>query len=263
MDQPKELEFVYLLGIGTVMILLLVMVVVVFVIVHQKRAHSLQAHIRQQEIEYQLRLLQSVVDSQESERERIAQDLHDEIGASLSAARLFINQVQYEVDAPHLQEMTQQASQILGETLQSVRVIVQHLSPALLERFGLSQAVTMLGARLERAGLRVELHVDEAVDRLAPEIQLALYRIVQELLANVTKHAQAHCLLLHLGPYPGGIKLVVSDDGRGFSADFSAAAKPVSMGLSGIQARAKLLQAELKIRSTPGEGTHASLLVPA
>ena len=107
MDQPAALEFTYLLGIGIFMMLLLAMMVVVFVIVHQKRAHTQQAHIRQQEIDYQQRLLQSVIASQESEREHIAQDLHDEIGASLSAARLFITQVEYEVTAPHLQEMSQ------------------------------------------------------------------------------------------------------------------------------------------------------------
>ena len=263
MDQPAALEFTYLLGIGIFMMLLLAMMVVVFVIVHQKRAHTQQAHIRQQEIDYQQRLLQSVIASQESEREHIAQDLHDEIGASLSAARLFITQVEYEVTAPHLQEMSQQASQILGETLQNVRQIVQHLSPAMLARFGLCRAVTMLGNRLERAGLRVEIHVDEAVETLAPEVQLALYRIVQELLGNITKHAQAHSFTLHLAPYAGGVKLAVSDDGCGFTPNATTTAESISMGFSGMQARAKLHNAELTIQSAPGRGTQATLLLPA
>jgi two-component system NarL family sensor kinase len=250
MDQPAALEFTYLLGVGIVMMLLLAMIVVVFVIVHQKRAHSLQAHIRQQEIEYQQRLLQSVIASQESEREHIAQDLHDEIGASLSAARLFITQVEYEVTTPHLQEMSQQASQI-------------HLSPAMLARFGLCQAVTMLGNRLEQAGLQVEIQVDEAVEALPPEAQLALYRIVQELLGNVTKHAQAHHLTLHLVSHAGGVKLFVSDDGCGFTPNSVASAKPTSMGLSGMRARAKLLNAELEIQSAPGQGTQTTIVLPA
>ena len=133
----------------------------------------------------------------------------------------------------------------------------------MLARFGLCRAVTMLGNRLERAGLRVEIHVDEAVETLAPEVQLALYRIVQELLGNITKHAQAHSFTLHLAPYAGGVKLAVSDDGCGFTPNATTTAESVSMGFSGMQARAKLLNAELTIQSAPGQGTQATLLLPA
>jgi signal transduction histidine kinase len=139
---------------------------------------------------------------------------------------------------------------------------VQHLSPAMLARFGLCRAVTMLGNRLEQAGLEVEIQVDEAVETLAPEAQLALYRIVQELIGNVTKHAQAHHLTLHLVSYAGGVKLFVSDDGCGFTLGSVASAKSTSMGVPGMQARAKLLNAELEIQSAPGQGTQTTLLLP-
>ncbi|WP_035565501.1 sensor histidine kinase [Hymenobacter sp. IS2118] len=262
MDKPEELDFMQLLGTGVVMMLLLVLLVVVFVIVHQKRAHLLQAQLRQQELSYQSSMLEAMVASQESERERIAQDLHDEIGASLSAARLFITQVHYEAPTPHLQEMSQQASQILGETLQNVRSIAQNLSPALLERFGLCRAVTTLGSRLEAAGLHVELNVDEAVETLGSSAQLALYRIVQELFANVVRHAGARCLTLHLQAAAGQLRLEVTDDGCGFVRDAPAASRAAGMGLAGIQARTKLLNGQLEISSVPGQGTRVILVLP-
>lgn len=262
MDKPEELDFIHLLGTGVVMMLLLVIIVVVFVIAHQKRTHLLQAQLRQQELNYQTAMLQSVVASQESERERIAQDLHDEIGASLSAARLFVNQVGYEVVTPHLQEMSQQASQILGETLQNVRHIVQNLSPAVLERFGFCRAVTILGRRLEGSGLRVELHINEAVETLELTAQLALYRIVQEIFANVAKHAKAQCLVLQLQPHADTFHLRITDDGCGFTQGLAKSARSIGMGLAGIQARSKLLNGHLEIASDLGSGTRITLVLP-
>ena len=262
MAKPAELEFVHLLYIGIVTMLMLAIAVVIFVVLHQRKAHTLQVQLRQQELDYQASMLQAMVASQESERERIARDLHDEIGASLSAARLFVNQVQYEVTSPHLQDMSQQASQILGDTLQSVRHIVQNLSPTMLEKFGFCRAVAVQAGRLEATGLRVELHLDEAVERLAATAQLALYRIVQELLANVSKHAQAHCLVLHLRADATTLTLTATDDGRGFTPDLTKTVASTGIGLAGMQARARLLGGHLELTSAPGSGTCVTLLVP-
>lgn len=262
MDKPEALEFIHLLYIGVVMMLVLVIAVVVFVVLHQKNAHLLQAQLRQQELDYQAAMLHSVVASQENERERIAQDLHDEIGASLSTARLFINQVQYEVDTPHVQEMAQRASQILAETLQNVRHIVQNLSPAILEKFGFCRAVALLGDHFEATGLRVDLQVDEVVETLSATAQLTLYRIVQELFANATKHAQASCLTLRLLPEADKLKLFVADDGQGFTPELATAPRLTGMGLAGIRARAGLLGGHLEITSSLGQGTQVILLLP-
>jgi two-component system NarL family sensor kinase len=262
MDKPEAITFIRLLYAGVLMMLVLVIAVVVFVVLHQKNAYLLQAQLRQQELDYQASMLQAVVASQESERERIAHDLHDEIGAMLSTARLFVNQVQYELDAPHLQEMAQRASHILGDTLHNVRHIVQNLSPAMLEKFGLGRAIALLGDHLEAAGLRVELHVDEAAESLAAPAQLALYRIVQEIFANTTRHAQAQRLTLHLLPAAGQLKLTVADDGRGFTPALAGAGPQGGMGLAGMRARAGLLGGQLQITSSVGQGTHIELLLP-
>jgi two-component system NarL family sensor kinase len=262
MDKPEALEFIHLLYTGVVTMLVLVIAVVLFVVVHQKNAHLLQVQLRQQELAYETAMLQSVVASQENERERIAQDLHDEIGASLSAARLFVNQVHYEVTVPHLQEMSQQASQILGDTLQNVRHIAQNLSPLNLEKFGFCHAVTILARQLEGAGLQVDIRVDEAVERLGSNAQLALYRIVQEAFTNSIKHARAQCLTLWLRPEAEQLSLSISDDGCGFVPELDQATSATSMGLAGMQARTRLLNGQLEIRSIPGKGTELTLRCP-
>lgn len=262
MDKPEEVDFLHLLYGGMVAMLLLVVAVVLFVVAHQRRAYLLQTQLRQQEISYQLAMLQSVVASQENERERIAQDLHDEIGASLSAARLFVNQIGYEATDATLRDMAQQASQIIGETLQNVRSIVQNLSPIMLEKFGLYRAITLLGKSLETSGLQVELHIDPVAEQLDATTQLTLYRIVQEMLANVTRHAQAQLVMLYLQPQAGKLQLQVTDDGCGFVQEAPKTTKSIGMGLTGISARAKLLDGQLAITSSPGTGTRLTLLLP-
>jgi two-component system NarL family sensor kinase len=262
MAQPEDLEFIHLLYIGILAMLVLAIAVVIFVVVHQRNAHALQSQLRLQELAYQASMVQAMVGSQESERERIARDLHDEIGASLSAARLFVNQIQYEVRDPHLADMSQQASQILGDTLQNVRHIVQNLSPALLEKFGFCRAVAVQAERLAATGLHVELAVDETVERLPATAQLALYRIVQELLTNSSKHAQARSLVLHLRAEAGTLTLTATDDGCGFTPNLTSTAAAPGMGLAGMQARAQLLGGQMAVTSAPGRGTSVTLFVP-
>ncbi|AHJ98136.1 sensor histidine kinase [Hymenobacter swuensis] len=262
MDKPKEIEFAWLLFAGIVTMLLLALAVIIFVIVHQRRVHALRLALQQQELAYQTKMLRSIITSQETERERIAQDLHDEIGASLSAARLFINQINYEDSTPAVQELAQQASQIVGDTLKSVRRIVQNMSPMALDKLGLCRAIKQLSSRLEATGLQIESQLDAAVEQLPAETQLALYRIIQEAFANALKHARATALTLYLHRNANELLLRISDDGCGFVLAQATAGTTDGMGLAGIAARVKLLEGNLHVNSLPGSGTHIVLRLP-
>ncbi len=105
--------------------------------------------------------------------------------------------------------------------------------------------------------------MDEAAESLSGPAQLALYRIVQEIFANATRHAQAHHLTLHLQPAADQFKLTVTDDGRGFTPALAGALPARGMGLAGIRARAGLLGGQLHITSAVGQGTHIELLLPS
>ena len=262
MDKPGEVEFTWLLFTGVIIMLLLALAVIVFVIVHQRRVDALRFTLQQQELEYQTKMLRAVITSQESERERIAHDLHDEIGASLSAARLYINQIKYEAKDSSLQNLAREASQIVGDTLKSVRQIVQNMSPIVLEKLGFCRALAQLSSRLEAAGIPVDTQVDAAADELAVEVQLGLYRIIQELFGNSMKHAQATSLTLHLQQSTSGWLLLISDNGCGFAIEQVIGNASTGMGLAGIAARAKLLDGQLQIESSPDNGTHVTLRLP-
>lgn len=261
MDKPTEVEFAWLLFTGISVMLLLAVAIVVFIVVYQKKAHAMQVNLQQQELEHQQAMLGLVVASQETERERIAQDLHDEIGGALAAAQLIINQLRSNAASPQAQEMAQQASQIVGETVQNMRHIVRDISPAMLVRFGFRRAVTMLATRLETTGMLVHLQVDASVETWEVSAQLALYRIVQEFFANTLKHAQAHHLTLDITTVAGVLKLRMSDDGRGFALQPEGQGKSTGMGLAGIRARARVLNADLNLTSAPGQGTQAVLIM--
>lgn len=262
MDKPEEIAFAWLLFAGVITMLLLAVAVILFVVVHQRRVHSLRLALQQQELAYQTKMLRSIINSQETERERIAQDLHDEIGASLSAARLFINQISYEESSPPVRELAQQASQIVGDSLKSVRRIVQNMSPMALDKLGFCRAVGQLSSRLEATGLHVDRQLDAAVEHLPAEKQLALYRIIQELLANAVKHAQATALTLHLHYTTHELLLRVSDNGCGFVPAQTPADTADGMGLAGIAARVKLLEGHFHLTSAPDTGTHIVLRLP-
>ncbi|WP_400190967.1 sensor histidine kinase [Hymenobacter sp. B81] len=260
MDKPAEITFAWLLFGGVGVMLLLATATVLILVLFQRRAQGQQLRLQQLTLEHQQQMLQAVVASQESERARITRDLHDEIGASLSVAKLFVGQIGYEAASPDVAKLAGQATDILAETVRNIREIVHNLSPATLHQLGLRRTLSTQLDRLAATGLRVEAHVDPAVDALSEAHQLALYRIVQEALGNALKHAQARQLSLRLERQPGALLLEVHDDGRGFNSARPAAAP--GLGLGGMQARAQLLGGRLQVHSAPGAGTRVQLHLP-
>jgi len=261
MDKPSEIEFAWLLFGGVGAMLLLAVVVVVTLIIYQRKSYRQQMRLQQLLLDHQREMIKSVVGSQESERERITRDLHDEIGASLSVAKLFIRQIKYDTTDDGVAKLADQASEVLAETVKSIRDIVQNLSPANLNRLGLNKALGILLARLAAAGIRTQVH-QEPADDLSEARQLALYRIAQEIVGNIVKHAAARHVELRLERPAGGVRLTVSDDGRGFDPALAPAALAPGMGLGGMNARAGLLSGALTVVSAPGQGTRVTLELP-
>ncbi len=190
------------------------------------------------------------------ERQRLARELHDSVtqamyGVTLyaeAAARL-LSAGQAEPAYGHLQEVRQTAQ----EALREMRLLIFELRPPVLEQAGLAAA---LQARLEtvegRSGLKTEFVVEG--ERLLPaDIEAGLYRIAQETMNNVLKHAQAHCISVHLRQNEQTVVLEIIDDGIGFELD--AARRQGGLGLPGMEERVTQLGGELTIRSRPREGT--------
>jgi signal transduction histidine kinase len=208
------------------------------------------------------RLSASLVHAQEEERRAIARELHDEIGQALTAVKLNLATVERggREEAPPL-DLIKEARALADRTLHSVRDLSQMLHPAMLDQLGLPETLKwFLRGFSRRTGIRTELSQDGWRGRLAPEIEVSAYRIIQEALTNVAKHAQATRCIVSLRRLPRAVEATVEDDGRGFDAGLRESRR--GMGLIGIQERAAGLGGVLQLESAPGRGTRLTVRFP-
>jgi two-component system sensor histidine kinase UhpB len=194
--------------------------------------------------------------SQEGERRRVAQELHDEIGQTLTALLLQLGSAAKLAPA-NLREELAEAQEAARSSLADVHRIVHQLRPEALDDLGLESALATLTDRLaERTGLQVSRRIDRSLPALEPEQELVIYRIAQESLTNVVRHAHAHAAELRLQNGWDGLTLSVVDDGRGMNG------VPLDgSGIRGMRERAMLISAQLAIEDR-GRGFEVRLTLP-
>ena len=200
--------------------------------------------------------LRRVVAGQEVERRRLARELHDETGQALTSILLGLRALEDAntgIDVDELREL-------VVATLQDVRRLAVQLRPKALDDFGLVAALERLAQTFsESSGIRVELVARVGDDRLPTEVETTVYRIVQEALTNVVKHAEASAVSILLVRRDGIVTAVVEDDGSGFDPE---AARADSLGLEGMRERVALHDGRLTLESAPGAGTTLRVEVP-
>ncbi|GAA2395393.1 HAMP domain-containing sensor histidine kinase [Streptomyces glaucosporus] len=198
-----------------------------------------------------------VLSAQEAERRRIAQELHDEVGQSMTAVLLELKRAADRVPDGELRADLLHAQETTRESLDEVRRIARRLRPGVLEDLGLVSALTALaGDFATHTGLVVRRRFDTGLPPLDRERELVLYRVAQEGLTNAARHADAEHVELGLRRTAGGVVLSVADDGRGVGLAREGA------GIRGMRERALLVGASLEIESSPGGGTRVLLSVP-
>jgi two-component system sensor histidine kinase UhpB len=198
-----------------------------------------------------------ILAAQEAERIGIARDLHDEVGQVLTGVLLHLNSIAEAVPA-HRDEIGA-AKQAVRVALDEVRRISSELRPEMLEHLGLVSALTELSTTFARvSGLHVERHFDPALPKLSPDVELAMYRIAQEGLTNVARHAGATAVTIALTRTHESVVLSITDDGRGFNG------RPEEHGgLRSMRERASLIDGALAVRSGLAGGVEIRLEVPA
>jgi signal transduction histidine kinase len=195
--------------------------------------------------------LRRAIEAQEAERVRVARELHDESGQVLTALALHLRALETDVGPGPLAERIAEMRRSLAAASGSLRELATRLRPPAVDEHGLADAIQEQAARVRRSGLHVEVDLRADVDDLSEEVQTALFRVVQEALTNVTRHADAESASVVLTAREGRVRLVVEDDGHGF--DPSA---PTSrLGLAGIRERVGLLGGRLRVESSPDAGT--------
>ena len=199
--------------------------------------------------------LRRVVAAQELERQRLARELHDETGQALTSILLGLKRLDGE--SP---EAVAEVRELVVATLQDVRRLAVELRPKVLDDFGLVPALERLTQGFaEHTGISVDLEASALTERPPVEVETAIYRIVQESLTNVVKHAQAHSVSVVVTRGDGRIKAVIEDDGTGFEPETIGES---GIGLVGMRERIELLDGSLTVESSERSGTTVAVEVP-
>ena len=225
--------------------------------VHRARVATLK---REQQV--QVAFTRQLIESQEAERARVARELHDTLGQSLvlikSQALIGLNQLPAERTST-ISEISSMATQAIAE----VKEIAYNLRPYQLDRLGLTKALEALMARVASStSLRITTRIANLDGRLSKEAEITLYRIVQESINNIVKHAQATTIDVEIDAPAPGVTGRIRDDGRGFAVAATTRSTH-GLGLSGMTERARMLGARLDVVSAPERGTTVTVTIPA
>jgi two-component system sensor histidine kinase UhpB len=195
--------------------------------------------------------------AQEAERQRIARELHDEVGQTMTGVLFQLKRLADD-SPPERQPAFAEAQGAVRTSLEEIRRIAHELRPEILDHLGLASALTNLSRTFaKRTGLTVRRRLDGELAPLDPTLELVLYRVAQESLTNVARHAEASEVLLALDRTPGSVTLRIVDNGRGCEGPL-----PEGAGLRGIRERALIVGGALAIKRGPGGGIEVRLEVP-
>lgn len=234
-----------------------------FVFMYQRRMLQHQENLRKLQEAKQRQILDATVQAQEEERRRVARDLHDDVGAMLALVKLNVHQLSAALED---KSTGVGVKKMLDEVIGSVRRISQDLMPVVLEKMGLPQALEAMKRSVPASsGIVLEFACNDKNRRLDPKIELFLYRVVQELLNNTLKHAEASVIKVELLFEDGKLLLEYSDNGKGF--DYQGKLKEqesgsLGLGLMNLQGRVALINGTFNFESSPNNGTKAFISVP-
>ena len=209
------------------------------------------------------RLSRQLLETQENERRYIAKELHDEIGQALTALKINLELVQEHPE--ELPMRIQDSIEILDRTLDQVRDLSLDLRPSILDDFGLFKALRWyIDRQSRRTSMAIQLIGRELPQRPRPDLETTCFRVVQEALTNVVRHAQARCARVEVQQRGDVLQLLVCDDGVGFNVQAAQerAIRGESMGLMSMQERVQLMGGAFRIESRSGQGTKIQVSLP-
>ena len=197
---------------------------------------------------------------QEEERRRISRELHDETGQALMVLRFQLEMLAGDMEIPQHRNKIQEPLELLDRTIEGLRRTIARLSPRVLEELGLVTGIRREAQLVSRhTGIRADLELPEESEPLNHEVEVALYRSVQEALHNVAKHSRAKRFTIKLRRTANKVAVEIEDDGIGFSPRRT---REGGFGLTGMRERAAALGGVLTIRSGPDKGTRVRLVLP-
>ncbi|HEY9259488.1 sensor histidine kinase [Chitinophaga sp.] len=243
--------------LGSASIFLLVVLIFALVIYRSnkkllvQKEQSYQQHLHEIEQQQQLQFSQAVLQGEEQERRRLARDLHDGLGGMLAGAKINLSAQIEDTYSPDQRTELEKITLQLDNSVTELRRIAHNMMPVNLLKFGLTTALKDLCESLMSDTTHIDFQALDIEDTLREEVQIHIYRIVQELLSNAVRHAQASNIILQCSQNDGLFFITQEDDGKGFDQDIPAK----GIGLSNIKNRVGFLKGKIEIDSVPNEGT--------
>ncbi|AXG70056.1 oxygen sensor histidine kinase NreB [Kordia sp. SMS9] len=249
---------------GILIMLAFAMAFVLFVNYSQKKILKEQMRVQKLDFKHQEELLHATILTQEKERNRIARDLHDEIGSKLNVIFLNICRLKkFGEKDTEIEQITDEVETVIHTTINSIRFISHELLPPTLEEFGLIETIRELQHSYNLAGdLQIDFTTSENTHPIQNSlIELNLFRIIQELINNSIKHGKATEIDLHVSAEETSIKLTYQDNGTGF--DSSQKSYKKGLGMKNIESRLRIINATYHLNSSKENGTNVVIDVLA
>lgn len=259
MGETESTITLQIIIIGMVILFVLALAVILFFIIYQKRLLAQQQKHQQIESDYQKELLRIAIQSEERERTRIGKELHDDVGVLLTTTKLYLSQVSPKTSAEELQKTTDKMYSLLETMIQGIRNISQDLRPVILDRLGLEEAINSLVATVNDVGVVKASYENQAIQIIAKENELNVYRILQELLNNTLKHAQASEISIIFKNELSNFVIIYQDNGIGFQYDQLQRKKGI--GLKNIESRLSVLAGTFSYDTT-NKGMKLTIKIP-
>lgn len=200
--------------------------------------------------EKEMQVLRAMIDGEETERSRLAKDLHDGVGGLLSATKMHLSILQNDQNYPDIHNHFNHTVSMLDSASQEIRMIAHNLAPELLVKFGLNKALATYFSRLQSPGFKINYLKVGEVPRLESNFELLVYRVIQELINNVIKHAHSNYVLVQMSYHENALSITVEDNGVGVKMGESE-----GLGFSNLKSRVDAVNGYIEVDSSPGNGT--------
>lgn len=248
--------------IGGIGIILLLGIFLGFTL-HNRNKLKQEARMQEEILKQQELSSRAVLDAEEKERQRIGQDLHDGVGQMMSAAKINLSTFLSDIEVPNEEERLRVDNiiSLIDESCKEVRAVSHSMMPNALLKAGLASAVREFLNRIDSKVLEVNLYTEGLDERLDTTVETVLYRVIQECVNNVIKHAAASRLDISIIKDEDGLSATIEDNGKGF--DTSDTSLRDGIGLKNIETRINYLKGEVNIDSSPGHGTVTIINIPA
>ncbi len=244
---------------GSILIPLFMFYITTFVIISKNKQRKSEAEKRQMEFRYEKLLLQTMLEVQEKALNQVSQEIHDNIGQVLAGVQMNLISLSGGM-AENPDQLVRDTKEQVSHALKDLRDLSRVLNSKYINKIGLEESLRKETQYLGTYNkIQFEIDVEEGDRQLPPERELMVFRIAQESLSNIIKHAEATHVRIIIGYLPLGFSMLIADDGKGFDMDND---KGAGIGLMNMKQRVEVMNGTLDITSAPGSGTKIAIHIP-